>query len=363
MTFLILSVGLVVLTVGAEILVRGASALALAIRISPLVIGLTVVAFGTSAPELVVSLQSAWRGQADVAMGNVIGSNIFNILLILGVAALITPLVVSQQLVRVDVPLMIGVSLLVWAMAMDGRLGRLDGLFLTMTLIVYTTWLIRMSRREQATIRREYIQEFGDPEDVPTSMGQFVIQVLFVVVGLAMLVVGARMFTDGAVNIARSFGVSELVIGITLVAAGTSLPEAATSFMAAIRGERDIAVGNAVGSNLFNLMAVLGISSLVSPQGINVSPIALRVDMPVMIGVAIACLPVFLTGHLIARWEGVLFLGYLAAYTAYLILDATESAIQHTFVVAILGVALPLTMVILGVAVKRHCGGTEASEI
>ncbi len=361
MSAIFLLVGLIVLTIGAEVLIRGASALALGMRISPLVIGLTVVAFGTSAPELVVSLQSAWRGQSDVAIGNVIGSNIFNILFILGLASLITPLIVSQQLVRFDVPLLIIMSLLLGVMAIDGRVGRLDGLFLTGCLVLYVTWAIRKSRREQAEIQQQYADEFGQPEMTPTTAGQFLIQVMLVAIGLAMLVLGARLFTDAAVTIARGLGVSELVIGLTLVAVGTSLPEVATSVIAAIRGERDIAVGNAVGSNLFNIMAVLGISSLVAPHGIAVSPVALHTDLPVMIAVAIACLPVFFTGHVIARWEGALFLAYFVAYMTYLILTATQSSLQGGFVAAMVVFVIPLTVVTLALAVKRSLHSTTES--
>jgi cation:H+ antiporter len=353
MSLLWLAVGLVVLTVGAEVMVRGASALALAMRISPLVIGLTVVAFGTSAPELIVSMQSAWQGQADLAMGNVIGSNIFNVLLILGISALIIPLVVSQQLVQIDVPLMIGASLLVGWLAGDGEIGRLDGFLLTSCLVSYTVWAIRKSRKEQAVIQQEYADELGIPSKAPTTPAQMLLQVVLLVVGLGMLVLGARLFVDAAVTIARGFGVSELVIGLTLVAAGTSLPEVATSVIAALRGERDIAVGNAVGSNLFNLLGVLGLTSLVAPGGIPVAPAALRVDLPVMIAVAVACLPVFFTGHMIARWEGAMFLAYFVAYMTYLILSATDSAIQGTFNMAMVGFVIPLTFVTLAIAVKR----------
>jgi cation:H+ antiporter len=354
MIFLTLAAGLILLAAGAEILIRGAVALALAARISPLVVGLTVVAFGTSAPELVVNLQSAWAGEADLAMGNVIGSNIFNILLILGLAAMIRPLVVSEQLVRFDVPLMIGLSLLVWVMALDGRLGRVDGCLLTLTLVVYTVWVVRKSRREQAELRREYVEEIGDTAKAPTSPIGYFVQFAQVAIGLAMLVFGARLLIDAAVDVARDFGISELMIGITLVAAGTSLPEVATSVIATVRGHRDIAVGNAVGSNLFNIMTVLGLTALVSPSGIAVAPAALWIDMPVMIVVAIACLPVFLTGRLIARWEGAIFLGYFIAYMVYLVLVAAESSALRTFVFAMLGLVAPATAIVLALSVKRE---------
>lgn len=352
MAVFVLLVGLAVLTAGAELLIRGASALASLMRISPLVIGLTVVAFGTSAPELVISVQSALRGQPEIALGNVIGSNIFNVLFILGVSALIIPLRVSQQLVRFDVPLMIGLSVLMLLLALDGRIGRTDGVLLATGLVLYTVWGIHQSRREQAGIREEYATEFGSAE--LKSRGGVVVNLAWLIAGLLLLVVGSRWFSDSAISIARMLGVTELVIGLTIVAAGTSLPEVATSVMAALRGERDIAVGNVVGSNLFNIMGVLGLASLASPQGVAVFETARWYDIPVMIAVATACLPIFFTGHLIARWEGGLFILYYGAYTAHLILAATHPAISRTYMSVMLGFVVPLTAVTLMVSVVRH---------
>jgi cation:H+ antiporter len=352
LTTLTLLGGIVVLTVGAEVLVRSASALAVAARISPLVIGLTVVAFGTSTPELVVSIQSSLRGQTDIALGNVVGSNILNVLLILGLSALIIPLRVAQKLVRADVPLMIGLSILVALMGWDGQIGLWDSLLLTAGLIAYTSWGIVQSRREQEAIKQEYAAEFGGASP-QTSAGKLLLNVALVGLGLVLLVFGSHWFTDAAITIARELGISELVIGLTIVAAGTSLPEAATSVMAAIRGERDIAVGNAVGSNLFNIMGVLGLSGIVSSQGITVSETALYFDIPVMIAVAIACLPIFFTGHLIARWEGGLFLSYYFAYMAYIILAETNPAVTRTFAAIMFAFVLPLTIITLVATVVR----------
>lgn len=344
--------GLTVLTVGAELLVRGASKLAVAAGISPLVVGLTVVAYGTSAPELVVSVQATLNGQPDVALGNVVGSNIFNVLFILGISALIVPLRVSQQLIRFDVPVMVVLSLSVLVFSYDGRIGRVDGLLLTIGIITYTVWAILKSRKEEANIKAEYEAEFGMREKIST--GGFVLNILILIVGLCLLVLGSRWFVEAAITMARSLGVSELVIGLTIVAAGTSLPEVATSIMAAIRGERDIAVGNVVGSNIFNIMGVLGISSLVSSQGVAVSSSAYALDIPVMIAVAIACLPIFFTGHLIARWEGGVFLAYYCAYTAYLVMAATIPSLTRTFAVVLLGIVLPLTAITLSIGVVRY---------
>ncbi len=343
--------GLAVLTAGAEILVRSASALALAVRISPLVIGLTVVAYGTSTPELVVSVQSSLLGQPDIALGNVVGSNIFNILFILGVSALIIPLRVSQQLIRFDVPLMISLSILTAVLAIDGRIGRLDGVLLFVGLVAYTIWAVVKSRNETAKIKGEYAAEYSARKSV--LAGRTVLNIVFVVVGLVLLVMGSHWFTDSAISIARQLGFSELVIGLTIVAAGTSLPEVATSVIAAFRGQRDIAVGNVVGSNIFNIMGVLGLSSIVSGEGVAVSETALYLDIPVMIAVAFACMPIFFTQNIIARWEGGLFFLYFLAYTGYLIAASTSPAVTRTLAIVMLVFVIPLTVVTLAVGVIR----------
>jgi cation:H+ antiporter len=321
MTWLWLAVGLAVLTAGAEVLVRGAVGLAAAVRISPLVIGLTVVAFGTSAPELVVSLRASLMGQPEIAVGNVLGSNIFNVLVILGLSALIVPLRVDRQLVRLDVPLLIAVSVAVYGMCLDGRLDRLEGGLLAAALVAYTVWLVRKSRRENSTqVLGEYSAEFA--EQTPSTPARMLLFLAMVAAGLAMLVIGAELFVKSAIDIARGWGLSELVIGLTLVAAGTSLPEVATSLVAAFKGERDIAVGNVVGSNLFNLMSVLGLTGLLTPGGIPVGAEAVAQDLPVMVLVAFACLPLFLIGRAIERWEGMVLVAFYGLYTAALVCEA-----------------------------------------
>ncbi|MBI4220092.1 MAG: calcium/sodium antiporter [Chloroflexi bacterium] len=343
--WLFLVAGLAGLVMGAELLVRGASRLALRFGISPLVIGLTVVASGTSSPELAVSVQSGLAGQADIAVANVVGSNIFNVLVVLGLAALIAPLLVQQQLVRFEVPLVVGLSVLVLVMAQDGRIGPFDGLLLVGGLIAYTVFVIRQSRREAAAVQAEYEKGFG-----VAALGwlaRLPVQIVFVLGGLSLLVLGATWLVDSAVSIARALEISEAVIGLTFVAAGTSLPELATSVVAAMRGERDIAVGNVVGSSVFNLLGILGIAALVTPGGLSVAPALVFFDVPVMIAVAFACLPIFATGYRIARWEGALFLGYYVVYVTYLILAATQHDALHSFGSTMLGFVLPLTGVTL----------------
>ena len=346
--------GLVLLVGGAELLVRGASRLAANVGISPLVIGLTVVAYGTSAPELAVSLGAALSGQGDVAVGNVIGSNTFNVLFILGVSALIVPLLVHQQLVRVDVPIMLATSVLVMVLARDGRLDGGEGALLLAGAVAYTGFALWMSRAESRAVQTEYAEAFPPPART-TWLGN----AAMVATGLVLLVVGARMFVAAAVEVARSMGASELVIGLTLVAAGTSLPEVATSVLAAVRGERDIAVGNVVGSNIFNLLAVLGASAVAAPGGLAVSTAVTSFDLPVMLAASFACLPIFFTGLTIARWEGGLFLGYYVAYVAYLVLDGSGHGALPAYHGLMYWFVLPLTAVTLLVLSTRHWRDTR----
>ncbi len=350
--------GLVLLTVGGEFLVRGAVGIAAALKISPLVIGLTVVAFGTSSPELAVSITSAWQGEGDMAVGNVVGSNICNTLLILGLSALIAPLIVSSQLIRFDVPLMVLFSFAFYILGLDGGIGRLDGVGLTIALAGYVGWSIWKSRSESPEIQQEFAEEFRAKPGGPTRLLR---QSFFLVLGLILLTVGSYMLVESATRIAEAWGVSELLIGLTIVSVGTSLPEIATSLVAAWRGERDIAVGNVVGSNIFNILAVMGISSLVSPSAIRVPLEAMRFDLPVMLAVSVACLPIFFTEHRIARWEGGLFFGYYIAYLAYLILAATghERLDDFQWVMALF--VIPLTFLTLAIVSLRYALRLRAS--
>lgn len=322
MTLILFFAGLVLLIVGAEALVRGSSRIAAFLGMAPLVIGLTVVAFGTSSPELAVSIKSALSGQGSIAVGNVVGSNIFNVLFILGVSAILIPLTVSQKLVKLEIPLMIGISVLIWLFVLDSVLSNLEAAILFLGLIAYLWFLIRQSRGESASLKQK---NKVSTDSVSPSTGQWILNSILVIGGLGLLVLGSRWFVDGAVMIARNLGVSEMVIGLTIVAAGTSLPEVVTSIIAALKGERDIAIGNVVGSNIFNLLCVMGLSGMVTAGGISVSDAAIRFDIPVMIGVAFLCLPIFFTGKQISRGEGYLLLGLYIAYATYLILSGGSS--------------------------------------
>jgi len=358
MAILLFVIGLGFLVLGAEALVRGASRLATAVGISPLVIGLTVVAFGTSSPELAVSIKSALSGQPNIALGNVVGSNIFNVLFILGLSALIVPLVVSQQLVRLDVPLMIALSVIVLILSLDENLSRTDGIMLVAGLVIYVWFLIYQSRRETIAVQEEYAKEFGTEK---RARGNTINNIGLVLGGLALLVLGSRWLVDSAVSFAQYLGVSELVIGLTIIAAGTSLPEVVTSVIAAIRGERDIAVGNVVGSNIFNIMGVLGFASIVAPRGIEVSTAVIGFDIPVMIAVALACLPIFFTGGVISRQEGALLLGYYVVYTLYLILAASHHDALPVFSAVLLYFVIPLTVVTLIIVALREMRNRKKS--
>lgn len=344
-------VGLVFLIIGAEALVRGASRMAAVLGISPLVIGLTVVAFGTSSPELAVSVKSALSSQASIAVGNVVGSNIFNVLFILGISALIVPLVVSQQLVRLDVPLMIALSIIVLLLSLDEIFSRTDGLMLVAGLVFYVCFLIYQSRRESVEVRERHAKDLG--AEIYTR-ASWVKNIGLVFGGLVLLVLGSRWLVDSAVSFAQYLGVSELVIGLTIVAAGTSLPEVVTSVIAAIRGERDIAVGNVVGSNIFNIMGVLGLASIVAPTGIEISTAVIGFDIPVMIVVALACLPIFFTGGVISRQEGVLLLGYYVAYTLYLVLAASHHDALPRFSAVMLYFVIPITVITMIIVTMRN---------
>jgi cation:H+ antiporter len=337
--------GLALLLVGAELLVGAAARVAVALGIPPLIVGLTVVAFGTSAPELAVSLRAALDSSAELAVGNVVGSNIFNVLFILGVSALVAPLAVPPQLVRLDVPVMIGVALLAYVWSVDGTLGSGEGALLVAGLIAYVLVLVRFARVDGTAgpaIERGTARAGRDA--------------LLLVAGLLLLTAGARLLVDGAVAVATALGVGQAVIGVTIVAAGTSLPEVATSVLAARRGQREIALGNIVGSNIFNVLSVLGLSALLAPAGVPVSKELLSTSFPVMLGVSAALLPVCASRSSIARWEGIVFFVGYVGFTGYTVAVAVAHPTVPLLDRLILWVILPVALVglIVDVAVRHR---------
>lgn len=351
--------GLIILIFGAELLVRGASRLAAAYGVSPLVIGLTIVAIGTASPEIAVSIQAASTGQGSLTLGNVLGSNIFNILFVLGVTAVVAPIVIAEQLIRLDAPIMVGVSLLAYGLASDGNLGVFDGLILLAGVVGYTIFALRQSRKESKKVQSEYALEFAEKEE--HTVWNTVRNLIFILTGLGLLIFGAGWLVDSAVAIAISIGVSELVVGLTIVAVGTSLPEVATSIIAAVKGESDIAVGNAVGSNIFNLLGVVGFSGVLAPGGIVVAEQVLRVDFLVMVFVALVCMPIFYVDNRISRWEGALLFSYYVLYTTYLLLLAAESSILPTLTLFV-SFYVPLTFIALIMITFRAAWQKKASQ-
>lgn len=296
--------GFVVLTGAAEALVYGAASLARRMGLSPLVIGLTVVSIGTSLPELVVGLEAALAGTGDLALGNIVGSNIGNIALILGLAALVRPLSVEAQVVRVDVPILVGGSLVFAGLTLDGRLGRVDGGLLVVGIVAYVLYSVWAAQTPSASVAETFDDEVPRLHSGALDLG-------LLLLGLVGLVAGAHLLVTGAVSIAEGLGVGPLLIGLTVVAVGTSLPELATSIVAARRGRGDIAVGNAVGSSIFNILGILGGIVLVQP----LSTAALgTLDTGVMLGVSVLILPLFRSDWTLSRWEGALLFGCYLAY-------------------------------------------------
>lgn len=358
-SLLALVAGLAALIAGAELLVRGSTALAARLGVSPLVIGLTVVAFGTSAPEMAVSAMASWSGRPGLAVGNAVGSNVINTLVILGLAAVVAPLSVHARVVRLEIPLMIAAALLVWTMMLDGVLAFWECLLLFGSILAYTAIQVRMARAERrAEVRREFHEEFGAAAAPPGPAWRPAAATLG---GLVLLVLGSNWLVDAATAIAQSFGVSEVVIGLTIVALGTSLPELATSVLASLRGQRDIAVGNVIGSNLFNLLAVLGIAGLGRPRGVPVDPQLLAFDMPVMVASLMLCLPLFLDRR-VGRGRGALFLGGYALYLAYLLLAATGNSALPAFRGAMLGWVLPLLVLFVAILAIRVARAPRAED-
>ncbi|PKQ37781.1 MAG: sodium:calcium antiporter [Actinobacteria bacterium HGW-Actinobacteria-1] len=303
--------GLVLLALGAEGLVRGSTALALRLGVSALVIGLTVVAFGTGSPELALSVRAAIDGNSGIALGNVVGSNISNIALVLGAAALVKPMKVRSEIVRREVPLMIGVTLILVAMLSDGRMSRVEGIVLVLGAVAYTILsYVAASGGERQSVESEFDEALTPPKR------SVLVDVAFVSAGLVALLVGANLLLKGAVAVAAAMGISQVVVGLTVIAIGTSLPELATSITSAIRGEADVAFGNVIGSNVLNILAVLGVAAVIRPfdvQGLRL------LDLGMLVGTAVLLLPLLWRGWVLNRWEGAfLVLGY-GAYIVSLV--------------------------------------------
>lgn len=315
--------GLVVIILGAEVILRGAARLAAMLGLRPILIGLTVVAVGTSAPELAVGITAATEGRGPMAVGNIAGTNIFNILFILGLSAAIRPLPLQLLSIRLDVPVMIASAIVLFVMASDGVIGRLEGSLLVAAAVAYTVALIRLDRRETSEMKQEFSEEYS-PEALNAGRGWLrgAWHVTLLVSGIALTILGANLMVAGAVNIAQSLGVSDALIGLTIIAIGTSAPELATTVLSTIKNDRDVAVGNLIGSSISNILVILGITSIVSPNGLDVSRDILWVDLPLAAAVAIACYPVFRSDRMVSRREGIVFVACYLIYLGVLIARA-----------------------------------------
>jgi cation:H+ antiporter len=347
-TLALFLLGFFLLVQGAEALVRGASKLAIAVGLPPIVIGLTIVAYGTSAPELSVSLTSVFHEQASLAVGNAIGSNITNILLILGLCAVVAPLAVLRQVIQFDIPIMILTTGVLLPMSLDGHLDRIDGAILVLGALVYT--IVTATRGSS---------EYADLHELPSEKTQtfwaIVLCVVQISLGTGMLVLGAHWLVQGAVAIATTLGVEESIIGLSILAVGTSLPELAASVVATIDGERDIAIGNVIGSNICNVVFVLGLPAIVSSSAISVTSEALWMSIPIALAVEFSCLLIAFTGNVIRRWEGFLFLFYYTAYVTYLFLKATDSQVLPLFNDIMLKSVIPATAIVLVITTVQSC--------
>lgn len=312
--------GLVIVIIGAELLLRGASRFASLIGLKPIIIGLTIVSIGTSMPELAVGIAAVSEGRSAIAVGNIAGTNIINILLILGLSAAIRRLPLELLSIKLDVPVMIASALILIVMAGNGILTRTEGIILVIGAIIYTIALIRLSKQETPEMRKEYEEEFSkEALFKKKGAGLAVVNIAILVVGIALTIWGADLLINGAVSIAEKFGVSDAVIGLTIVAIGTSAPELVTTIVATIKDDRDVAIGNLVGSSISNILVILGITCIVAPNGVDVSHDILWFDLPLAAAVAIVCYPVFRSDRMVSRTEGMLFVLLYAVYLGTLI--------------------------------------------
>lgn len=317
---LIFLAGLVVIIVGAEVLLRGASRIAVMLRIAPIIIGLTVVSVGTSTPELAVGITAALEGKGALAIGNIAGTNTLNILFILGLSALIRPLPIRLLSLRFDVPAMILSAMVLMVLSWDGALDRLDGLVLLIGAVGYTAALVFVSRAESAAARHEFTEEFSEGAlAVQRGLAPAAWNGALLLAGMALTVLGAELLVSGATDIAAAYGVSDAIIGLTIVAIGTSAPELATTVVATIRNDRDVAIGNLIGSSIYNILIILGLTCTVAPGGIDISREIYWIDLPLTLAVAVACWFVFRSDRLVSRREGGLFVGTYLLYLASLL--------------------------------------------
>lgn len=317
--------GLTVMVIGAEVMVRGSAAVAARMGISAIVIGLTVVSIGTSLPELAVGVVSAREGSGALAVGNIAGTNVVNLLLILGLSALILPLAMQMRTLRFELPVIAGAAVLMWALAADGTLSRLDGVVLVLGAIGYTVAVVYAAKRESRVVVGEFVEAYSADEPVRESAGRrrMVRDVAMMLGGIAVVVVGADWLVDGAVGMARGFGVTDALIGLTVVAIGTSAPELVTAVVSTLRGERDIAIGNLLGSSIYNILLVLGITVLVPAHGLAMPDTLVRIDIPIMVAVALICVPIFISGRRVSRGEGGAMVVAYLVYLGYLLTTQT----------------------------------------
>jgi cation:H+ antiporter len=325
MGILLLILGLVLLVFGAEVMVRGAARTATVLGVPPMVIGLTVVAIGTSTPELAVSISAGLKGSGGLGVGNIAGANVFVMLFVMGLSALWKPLPLQAQVIRLELPMIVVAALMMTALAWDGRLSQLDGLILLGGGIGYTLALLRMTRRASRAARKEFRDEYG-PQTVHRKHPRWLADAGYVVMllgGIALVVTGAELLVRGAVSIAEAAGVSTGLIGLTIVAFGTSSPELVTTLVATYRDDRDVAVGNLVGSGVYNILAILAIACAVTPGGLPVERRLLSFDLPLMAGVAIGAVPVFITGRRVSRFEGGLGIAIYLSYLTWLVVTRT----------------------------------------
>ncbi len=345
MTVLLFIIGLVTLIIGAELFLKSVDKFGLAWSVSPVVMGLTVVAFATGAPELAISLQAAAEGKPDLVLGNILGSNIANILLILGIAGLVKPLNITNRIIKVDVPVVLGASVLLYVLAMDGLLTLVDGIIIFGALVAYSIFMFSQIKKDRRDNKLKKEEQSSLDEPVTTLFyGKYV---LLLAVGLVLIVMGSRWMVESAVEIAGILGISELIIGLTIVSIGTSLPEVATSLSAVRRDDSDTAVANVMGSNLYNILLTLSLTIIVAPGALDVSMDAIRLDLPFMVIVAVACLPLFWPAKELGRAEATGFLFYYAAYMTYLVLIAMQHPLKETMEWGMIWVVIPLTIIMI----------------